>query len=218
MLTEDNIHLSNTSSLLLCNTEVWLLQIGLVARSGVHLNSSSVVVGSATVGVPLIWNINHILQLQASALLANVCSDGLVLARSGVDDVVLVLVQTALDVDWSGEAGVFGGRDVSWVDLDGDVEVPVAAGCAAENEVCDVEGAWKGLAERGWRGGVAVEVRLVEAAEGEAWVEGVGWWTWWHGGAGGDGREGGGEEGLGEEHFDCLWLWWLVCLGRCVAC
>ena len=196
MPIEDNIHLSNTSSLLLRNTEVWFLQIGLVARSSVHLNSSSIVVRSTAVRVPLIWHINHILQLQKSALLSNIRSDRLVLARSGVDDVGLVLVQTALDVDGSCESGVFWGGDVARVDLDGEVEVPVAAGCAAEDEVCDVECSREGLGEGCWGWAVAVEVGFVEAAEGEAWVEGVGWWwAWRNGGAGGDGREGGGEEG-----------------------
>ncbi|PIA88701.1 hypothetical protein CB0940_07294 [Cercospora beticola] len=147
-------HLKDTGSTVLLNLKALLLLISILARGRVDNLLAVVSVNRSSVVV-----LDLVLEVQLVGVLLDVCVESLSFADIAALDVVGALqVAGALDVCWRNGWVVFGGA------RDGEVEVVVAADCAAEDEVGDFEGAWEvggvGLAlgwccccDRGQRGG-----------------------------------------------------------------
>lgn len=129
LLYKDLAHLRNGRGLGLENLEVWLLEIRLVARGSVDS-----LVPVVSVDCSLFWDLHLVLKLEVVVLLDDIGVDCLSLADVAALDVVGILVKAAFAVDWGVDSRVVGSAA-----LYGDVEVPVAADGAAEDEVGDVE-------------------------------------------------------------------------------
>lgn len=122
-------HLGDGRGLSLEDLEVRLLEIRLVARGSVDS-----LVSVVAVNCTLFRNLHFVLKLEVVGLLLDVGVDSLAIADVAALDIVGILIKTALTVDWSVDSRVI------WsAALYGDVEVPVAAGGAAEDKVSDVE-------------------------------------------------------------------------------
>lgn len=126
-------HLKDTGSTVLLHLKALLLLISILTCSSINNLLAVVSVNSSSVVV-----LDLVLEVQLVVGLLDVCVESLSFADVAALDVVGALQVTgALDICWRNGWVVFGGA------RDGEVEVVVAADCAAEDEVGDFEGAWK---------------------------------------------------------------------------